>query len=171
MSKSARIFWNVSSLYGRVYRTFQFRKKRRSGFLPIREGVSTIFRILYMNRSFPPYTGGCIEYTEHYVIIKRVSSLYGRVYRRSGCGCIYNKSFLPIREGVSFRSYILYRGFLVSSLYGRVYRWRFTRYSNSICFLPVREGVSQWLRITKRMRLFPPCMGGCIIHRRILCLV
>ena len=74
--------------------------------------------------------------------LRKVSSLYGRVYRYDAAGVISAASFLPIREGVSltvgliknyleFPPYtggciaVLYRYcyiFRVSSLYGRVYR-------------------------------------------------
>ena len=92
----------VSSLYGRVYRIRQHSKVPMRSFLPIREGVSRDFRNLYSNNSFPPYTGGCIKEVCRRNFKEVVSSLYGRVYRQRKRKQIVPKSFLPIREGVSF---------------------------------------------------------------------
>ena len=91
-----------------------------------------------------------------------VSSLYGRVYRKTYEEFVEKFSFLPVREGVSLSPLILSItdsfppctggciGFikvivlstLVSSLYGRVYRTLAVEPTKSRRFLPVREGVS-----------------------------
>ena len=52
-------------------------------------------------REFPPYTGGCIVFCNQNVRVKRVSSLYGRVYRGALRTFQAYAGFLPIREGVS----------------------------------------------------------------------
>ena len=51
---------SVSSLYGRVYRRTLCRMPLCPSFLPIREGVSVKSQKCRWDRSFPPYTGGCI---------------------------------------------------------------------------------------------------------------
>ena len=111
-------------------------------FLPVWEGVSEPYHHFYIHSAFPPCMGGCIVVTEKTQDGERVSSLYGRVYRRGDRHGHCKNSFLPIREGVSpFCSTLLmdrrfppYTGGCiaymkiktgrqdVSSLYGRVYR-------------------------------------------------
>ena len=132
----------VSSLYGRVYRKTPFPPILIISFLPIQEGVSSEHWIPGLRRSFPPYTGGCIESIMSRRVKCAVSSLYGRVYRSKDYGDSRLLGFLPIREGVSEYERHIGREFgfppytggcigipglvghstLVSSLHGRVYR-------------------------------------------------
>ena len=72
-----------------------------TSFLPIREGVSLLKEKILKQEWFPPYTGGCIGTMDFNSCVRRVSSLYGRVYRHSGSWTQSGNGFLPIREGVS----------------------------------------------------------------------
>ena len=51
-------------------------------FLPVWEGVSGELEDLLGVKKFPPCMGGCIEACDEGIKDPRVSSLYGRVYRR-----------------------------------------------------------------------------------------
>ena len=53
-----RICQAVSSLYGRVYRNYLLSSLFNAGFLPVREGVSSIPDDFPEVRKFPPCTGG-----------------------------------------------------------------------------------------------------------------
>ena len=126
--------------------------------------------------------GGCIVLTACWNTRANVSSLYGRVYRKS---CVFATkciSFLPVWEGVSWERTITMEQerfppcmggcivqtffqdiiFYVSSLYGRVYRIFSDRFRFHHSFLPVWEGVSLMALLSFRNVWFPPCMGGCI---------
>ena len=111
-------------------------------FLPVREGVSHELQPMQGVMSFPPCTGGCIDIPAAIEDAKRISSLYGRVYRRNLSISSVGSNFLPVREGVSpilnvkgnvipfppcTGGCIMWRYppricQAVSSLYGRVYR-------------------------------------------------
>ena len=180
----------VSSLYGRVYRSEYKSYYGHYRFLPIREGVSAVPVSGSFCPLFPPYTGGCIGCNQTFRVSILVSSLYGRVYRIIFCHTAAVLCFIPIREGVS-KSFFQIRcpmrfppytgGCIrinavdnvrsrVSSLYGRVYRKDMKHIRRPSSFLPIREGVSMEIYSILQFYLFPPCTGGCIIHRRILCL-
>ena len=111
-------------------------------FLPIREGVSEMPRRFLLILPFPPYTGGCIAVCNLFKNREEVSSLYGRVYRKSYWHQITGRSFLPIREGVSARIDKCCASSMVSSLYGRVYHLEAYVDEAEYSFLPIREGVS-----------------------------
>ena len=94
-------FLKVSSLYGRVYRRKNSLLSVTWSFLPVREGVSKNSRVKKKKLEFPPCTGGCIEQLQSIRIATDVSSLYGRVYRLLELERKEQRSFLPVREGVS----------------------------------------------------------------------
>ena len=108
----------VSSLYGRVYRsetcTFPF----FWSFLPIWEGVSLSKRNRLCRTTFPPYMGGCIVPLQFLLLLIRVSSLYGRVYRVNETAEVKIGRFLPIWEGVSCLQIIDYQGITFSPYMG-----------------------------------------------------
>ena len=114
----------VSSLYGRVYRVADGTLTAKEGFLPVWEGVSELFyklindwlfppcmggcinnlhRLLRPSLTFPPCMGGCIVPLQFLLLLIRVSSLYGRVYRTVYAGSIFCAGFLPVWEGVSLK--------------------------------------------------------------------
>ena len=70
----------VSSLHGRVYRTFPIRKFYSRCFLPVWEGVSSDRGVAASSIKFPPCMGGCIVKGVFAKATFEVSSLYGRVY-------------------------------------------------------------------------------------------
>ena len=128
--------------------------------------------------------GGCIAGRTYAAYAERVSSLYGRVYRSEDMLTPIGGSFLPVWEGVSALSQVraqvqqfppcmggcislnpMFRLVSnVSSLYGRVYRLQQRLAELFIGFLPIWEGVSGGEYGTAFWGLFPPCMGGCIVH-------
>ena len=68
-------------------------------FLPIREGVSHSESSLRASEPFPPYTGGCIGHGNVRVSVRRVSSLYGRVYRTKKKHSVTTTMFPPYTGG------------------------------------------------------------------------
>ena len=133
---------HVSSLHGRVYRSFINNLEAILSFLPTWEGVSKVLKQHGEMEKFPPYMGGCIGYFDDMTTISEVSSLHGRVYQIHFNIVIRVQRFLPTWEGVSRRRRIYiqtvkfppYMGGCivaaqwhptrngVSSLYGKVYR-------------------------------------------------
>ena len=139
---------------------------RNIRFLPVWEGVSPTVLFWWSRGRFPPCMGGCIVPLLSRPGPPEVSSLYGRVYRRTTVTLINNNSFLPVWEGVSSMQIVVALVIIVSSLYGRVYRSVSRTDPGSSCFLPTWEGVSKPDKWSDTACMFPPCMGGCITDRR-----
>ena len=172
----------VSSLHGRVYRSYMSKHRSLESFLPTWEGVSVIFSSSREKHAFPPYMGGCIEIISGMGRTAGVSSLHGRVYRPFMEKIRTYSRFLPTWEGVSMKSIIRCSrdwfppymggcisqlhfgrtGGFVSSLHGRVYRGYLCVHVNSGSFLPTWEGVSHLTKDSPKWQPFPPYMGGCI---------
>ena len=96
----------VSSLYGRVDLTVKAKKSVVRGFLPVWEGGSKGDKTKNSRRKFPPCMGGWIVEKIEKPKNGKVSSLYGRVDRKT-----YNDAeklicFLPVWEGSSGKVFL-----------------------------------------------------------------
>ena len=98
-------YW-VSSLYGRVDRSILNMLRQTDSFLPVWEGGSKQEKIHVEHHLFPPCMGGWIVEKIEKPKNGKVSSLYGRVDRKTYNNVEKLICFLPVWEGSSGKVFL-----------------------------------------------------------------